>query len=216
MGKPDELFEIPLILLNVVLFPGMVLPLHIFESRYRAMVAHCLADNAPFGVVLTGEPTSEGGETPARVGTLARIVSYKQLPDGRYNLLTHGTKRFEIVDLRQDKPYLIGRVRPFNDIELSGPGMGNAVIQAHRILRQYLSSLTTLVGIERQEVSIPTDPVDLSFLMGMCLTCEDCDKQALLEMQSVPQRLRAGTYMVRCELDAIACETESHRPSSGD
>ena len=69
----DELFEVPLFPLNVVLFPSMALPLHIFEPRYRQMTADCLADQAPFGVVLAQPDSTQGNEKPARVGTLARI-----------------------------------------------------------------------------------------------------------------------------------------------
>src|SRR5690348_5066740 len=101
----DELFEVPLFPLNVVLFPGMALPLHIFEPRYRKLTADCLADQAPFGVVLAMPEGEFGQEVPARVGTLARIVDYEQLPDGCYNILTVGTRRFEIVELRREKKY---------------------------------------------------------------------------------------------------------------
>ena len=218
MGKQAELFEVPLFPLNVVLFPGMALPLHVFEPRYREMIEHCLADNAPFGVVLVSEINDAGEDIPARVGTLARIISYKRLPDGRYNLLTRGMKRFELVELRRDRPYLVGRVRPLADTELISPDMDAAVAEAQRVLRDYFATLTALVGVEHQEIHVPTDPTDLSFVIGMCLTCEDCDKQTLLEMTSVPQRLRAGTRMVEMEMRVLSAEndTDPRPPTPGD
>ncbi len=81
-------FALPLFPLNIVLFPGMVLPLHIFEPRYRLMVKRCLEQAAVFGVVLVRPGCSQGRERPHQVGTIARIMTAERLSDGRFNLLT--------------------------------------------------------------------------------------------------------------------------------
>ena len=86
------LLGIPLFPLHVVLFPGMALPLHVFEPRYRRMTSDCLDSNLPIGIVLALPGSVQGHEIPAPVGTFARIVDYERLPDGRYNLLTVGTQ----------------------------------------------------------------------------------------------------------------------------
>src|SRR5947208_6359479 len=76
--------ELPLFPLNVVLFPGMVLPLHIFEPRYRQMIAECVQQKTPFGVVLARPESVPLLEEPYAVGTMADIRDLSQLEDGRY------------------------------------------------------------------------------------------------------------------------------------
>jgi Lon protease-like protein len=210
----DELFEVPLFPLNIVLFPGMALPLHIFEARYRKMAADCLADQAPFGVVLTLPEEESGQEKPARVGTLARIVDYEQLPDGCYNILTVGTRRFEIVEMRREKTYATALVRPYpdepdEDVQQVEADMSALVSEAQEALRAYLEVVLVLIGgSEERSIEIPDDAEDLSYLIGMCLACEDCDKQELLEMNSVGQRLRNGIGAMRKETDILRKQTE--------
>ena len=130
--EPKDLFEVPLFPLSVVLFPGMALPLHIFEPRYRDMMADCLADQAPFGVVLAIAEQPHGQEVPAKIGTLARIADYEQLPDGRYNLLALGTRRFQILETRHERPYLTGLVRPFCDTTRDDANLSPGAI-SHRV-----------------------------------------------------------------------------------
>lgn len=208
----DELFEVPLFPLNTVLFPGMALPLHIFEARYREMTADCLADQAPFGVVLALPEGEVGQENPARVGTLARIVDYEQLPDGCYNILTVGMRRFEIVELRREKTYATALVRPYpdeDDVEQGEVDVPALVSEAQEALRAYLEVVLVLIGgNEERSIDIPDDAEDLSYLIGMCLACEDCDKQELLEMNSVGQRLRNGIRAMRKETEILRKQTE--------
>jgi Lon protease-like protein len=116
---PKGLVEIPLFPLHTVLCPGIVLPLHVFEERYRALTRHCLATGEPFGVVLIREGR-EVGETRelslAGVGALVEIREAGRYPDGRYDLLAAATGRFVIdkVDTVRE-PYLIADVTPLDD-----------------------------------------------------------------------------------------------------
>jgi uncharacterized protein len=111
--------EIPLFPLHTVLCPGIVLPLHIFEDRYRALTRHCLDTGAPFGVVLIREGR-EAGASPslalAGVGALVEIREAGRYPDGRYDLLAAATGRFAIdtVDPARE-PYLVADVTPLED-----------------------------------------------------------------------------------------------------
>lgn len=200
-GVADERFEVALFPLDVVLFPGMALPLHIFEPRYRQMMDDCLADRAPFGVVLVEAEGEPAQEAPARIGTLARIADYERLPDGRFNLLARGTRRFEVLEVRHDRPYLTGLVRPLDDEDEARPPGRELLAEARAALHDYLRTMLLLVGGggDEQVIPIPDEPQDLSYLMGMCLTCEDCQKQSLLEMRSISRRLRAGARMLRKE-----------------
>ncbi len=204
----DELFEVPLFPLNVVLFPGMALPLHIFEQRYREMTADCLADRAPFGVVLALTDEDERQVTPARVGTLARIADYEQLPGGRYNMLALGTSRFEIVDYKTHKSYLIGIVRPLRDRIVAADDLDMLAARARAALDDYLHVMLALVGSEDQHLDIPGEAAELSYLIGMCLTCGDAEKQELLETTSLPQRLRTGIALLRAEVKQLSRQLE--------
>ncbi len=212
--EPDRLFEIPLFPLNVVLFPGMALPLHVFESRYRQMVVDCLADHAPFGIVLALPESVHEREAPARVGTLAHIADYERLPDGRYNLLARGSRRFEIIRVHSQRPYPAGYVRPLRDEQYDETAMNLRALvrEAQEALAAYLRLVLEVVGSDPIPIDIPDDPAELSYVIGMCLTCEDHDKQALLEMTSSLQRLHAGIGMLRAETQALEQQSESVTP----
>jgi len=111
--------EIPLFPLHTVLCPGIVVPLHIFEERYRALTRHCLETGAPFGIVLIRDGREVGTGrtlTLADVGALVEIRSAGRYPDGRYDLMAAATGRFAIdsVDLAR-APYLVADVTPLED-----------------------------------------------------------------------------------------------------
>lgn len=106
--------RIPLFPLDLVLFPGQALPLHIFEPRYREMTRHCIEAQSPFGIVLAR------GETIARIGCSALIIkTLKQYDDGRSDILTAGQHAFHLDRTHDDKPYLQGDVE-YLDEDFSG------------------------------------------------------------------------------------------------
>jgi uncharacterized protein len=111
--------EIPLFPLHTVLCPGIVLPLHIFEERYRALTRHCLETGAPFGVVLIRDGREVGAIdslTLAGVGAMVEIRQAGRYPDGRFDLLAAATGRFAIDDVDTGRePYLVADVTPLED-----------------------------------------------------------------------------------------------------
>jgi Lon protease-like protein len=203
----EELQRIPLFPLDVVLFPGMTLPLHIFEPHYREMTKMCLDCNTPFGVILAHDARYAETPTPARVGTFASILDYARLPDGRYNLLTKGGERFEVVEYVNGPSYQQAIVRALRDVEEPGD-LRALTSSATQALQDYLRIVFTQVGSEDFQLEIPEDPSELSYLIGMCLTCEDCEKQEILEMRSLSQRLARGAEVLKSEADAIRSEGE--------
>src|SRR5688500_12618252 len=99
MIMSDEQRMLPLFPLGVVLFPGMALPLHVFEERYRLMMGACLEGDQSFGVTLIKEGQEVGDPAiPFDVGTMARIAKLQRLPDGRMNLIAVGVQRFRIIE----------------------------------------------------------------------------------------------------------------------
>ncbi len=138
------MIEVPLFPLHAVLCPGMSMPLHVFEPRYRALVRQCLAENAPFGVVLIREGREIGGGSlaVAEVGTFAEIREASRFADGRFDLVAHGAGRFRLhrVIVGRD-PFLVGVVDPVPD-ELGDPDVARelAVAVTRRFIR-YLELL---------------------------------------------------------------------------
>src|SRR5438445_13035426 len=102
---------LPLFPLNVVLFPHMPLPLHVFEPRYRQMIGDCLEEGHSFGVVAIEEGSESGPATPYDVGTLAKIVRIDRLDDGRMNLLVMGAARFDVMRAGDHRPGPAGHTR---------------------------------------------------------------------------------------------------------
>ncbi|HEX5823727.1 MAG TPA: LON peptidase substrate-binding domain-containing protein, partial [Candidatus Limnocylindrales bacterium] len=105
--------ELPLFPLNTVLCPGIALPLHVFEDRYRALIRHCLATTSPFGVVLIreGREVGSGAISFSAVGTIAEIRDAGRREDGRFDLLVVGTRRFGIRRVLEGQgPYLVADV----------------------------------------------------------------------------------------------------------
>ena len=126
MSQTNPIKEIPLFPLPIVLLPGEVLPLHIFEERYKAMLADVRAGEGSFGLVYF-EPADEALVRPSEAavrptagafGCLAAIRDVAMLEDGRSNILTVGVRRFHLLDyVDSDRPYLVGDVQFFDDEE---------------------------------------------------------------------------------------------------
>lgn len=154
--------EIPLFPLHTVLSPGIALPLHIFEERYRVMVRRCLAADSPFGVVLIREGREvEGphrhGQPPsiAPMGTFAEIRQASRYDDGRYDILTVGSGRFVVHDVVADRePYLVGIVDPIAD-PLGDPVTADRL--ARRVTRRFVDYLRLLQPRDGEEV----EPIDV-------------------------------------------------------
>ncbi|MGB7599216.1 MAG: LON peptidase substrate-binding domain-containing protein [Candidatus Sulfotelmatobacter sp.] len=167
---------IPLFPLEVVLLPSAPLPLHIFEPRYKEMIAECLAQNRIFGVVRALE------QGLAEVGCTAEIVTVvKEYPDGRLDLVAEGRNRFEIVAVNQDRTFLQGEVLMIED-EPGAPPQEDAARAA-----QLHSELLAIAGA-KQDLSA-ADPALLSFYLAGSLPLDLDFKQKLLSLRSEADRL---------------------------
>jgi Lon protease-like protein len=113
------MINLPLFPLHTVLCPGVAMPLHIFEDRYKAMVEECLADQSPFGVVLIreGREVGHGDLAVAEIGTLAEIREATRYADGRFDLVTLGTQRFRLESVSMSpSQYLVGEMEPLDEV----------------------------------------------------------------------------------------------------
>jgi Lon protease-like protein len=167
---------IPLFPLDVVLFPGTPLPLHIFEPRYKEMIAECRTHNRAFGVVRAVD------QGLAEVGCTAEIVTIvKEYEDGRLDLVTEGRKRFELLRINEDRSYLQGEILVIDDEPGSPPQEDTSrAIQLH-------SELLAIAGA-RQDLSA-ADPSSLSFYLAASVPLDLDFKQKLLALRSEAGRL---------------------------
>jgi Lon protease-like protein len=136
--------ELPLFPMNTVLCPGIALPLHIFEDRYRALVRHCLDTTSPFGVVMIREGREVGTGTISftGIGTIAEIRDAGRHEDGRYDLLIVGTRRFEIQQvLATTQPYLVAEVELLDE-QLGDPEAAQRLVM--RTTRRFVTYLELL------------------------------------------------------------------------
>ena len=167
---------LPLFPLDVVLFPGTPLPLHIFEPRYKEMIGECLDRNGPFGVVRAVEQGVAG------VGCTAEIVAVtKQYPDGRLDLVSEGRKRFEVSHLNQERAFLRAEVLMVEDEpSVSSQEETGRAVQLH-------SQIMKLAGAV-QDLSA-ANMATLSFYLAGSLPLDLDFKQKLLALRSESQRI---------------------------
>ncbi|MDX6308224.1 MAG: uncharacterized protein QOI06_1270 [Nocardioidaceae bacterium] len=203
---------LPLFPLNTVLFPGVVMPLHVFEDRYRALVRDLIALPASrdreFGVVAikVGYEVGERGvHTIQRVGCAALVTQVTANDDGTYEIVVVGRRRFHVEDLDPSHAYLQADVQWLGDPNGASPGEIAAVTEtAHDLFRAYRDTLEALRGEDVLEGPTPRDPVDLSYTLAAAMVLSMAERQLLLECPDVTSRLRMGTALLRSELRAIS------------
>ena len=185
--------ELPLFPLPVVLFPGVPLPLHIFEPRYREMLSDIRIGNNLFGLSYFDSSTSDKDVPPAgHVGCVAEVTEEQALPDGRSNVLTIGLIRYRVDGyVERDDPYLVARVSFFEDQEEHD----DALADRSREVAETFTRIARAVRILNDEhASLPdisdTEPQRLSFLVAAAMEIEAEVKQQLLELRSTGERLR--------------------------
>jgi uncharacterized protein len=179
----------PMFPLGSVLFPHALLPLHVFEPRYRALTQHCLEQDREFGVVLI-ERGSEvgGGDTRFSVGTSARIVRAGELDDGRWLLVARGTERLRVRDWLPDDPYPRAVVEPLG--ERAGADGVTTVAEVEALLRR-VQALRAELGDPAAgvDVTLADDPIQASFEAAALAGLGPLDAQRLLEADDAGERL---------------------------
>jgi Lon protease-like protein len=205
---------LPLFPLGVVLFPHMPLPIHVFEPRYRQMIADCLEEGHSFGVVAIREGSETGESTPYGIGTLAKIVSIDRLDEGRLNLLIMGASRFEIRETASDRPYLRGQIRilPESGDDLDATA---SITEATAIaFREYSNLLRELVGQKPDEAEPPMEPELLSYLIAAALNLQLPEKQGLLAEPRTDARLMRELRILRKE-NLLLKQMVAHAAAAG-
>ena len=181
---------LPLFPLDLVLFPGVPLPLHIFEPRYREMIAECLDEKKPFGVVRASQ------EGVADIGCTAEILEVtKRYDDGRVDILTRGVERFEVLQVNDDRSFLRAEISLIED----EPGRPPAKVAEQAL--QLHAEIVKLAGAKPSEPDGRSDK--LSFLLAGSLPLDLDFKQKLLTTISEPKRLEAVVSYLQAVLPGL-------------
>lgn len=197
--------RIPLFPLGTVLFPGLVLPLHIFEDRYRQLVRDLLDKPEPreFGVIAIrhGRETGVDGVSDLyEVGCMAEIRQVEELDDGRYALVTVGARRFRLKGLTDPAPYLEADVDLLADDAGDQAAAALAVKPVQKAFLQYLTALADQRGARFEVPELPDDPVLLSYLVAAAIVVDMSDKHRLLAAPDAAQRLAADRELLSREI----------------
>lgn len=187
----------PMFPLGTVLLPGAVLPLQVFEPRYLQMVRDILADdvNGPeFGVVMIERGREVGGgDERSSVGTVARIVDIKALPDGRYGLVAVGSERIRVVAWLPDDPYPAADVEPWPDDDIDTADVDAIALRIddlHEQVRSLNAELRTLGRVTPpHDAEISADPRLAVYHLGSLAPLGPADRQRLLLAPTLSQRL---------------------------
>jgi len=211
--NPSSPYPIPLFPLNTVLFPGMPLPLHIFEERYKLMINECVRDHKPFGVVLLKEGSEVGAPAvPHPIGTTARIVSLERLAEGRFNIETVGEDRFKILELREDKPYLWGMVENFPMSEPDSPSVTGLATRLRPWVTQYMTLLAQAAETPFDAHRLPAEPLALAYLAAIVLQTPMVSKQNLLTLPRLSDLLERERQIYRNEIVILKTLLQSIPP----
>ena len=175
----ENTVNIPLFPLNLVLYPGMHLPLHIFEERYKEMVGNCLKFESEFGVLLLND------EQLSNVGCTAKVTQvYTQYADGKLDILTEGSRRFHVLEFMQDDDRLEATIEYFDDVNGDVPD---------DLLERVLKSYQAMIKLQTSGIGGVKgifDPKQFSFFIASTMDLELEEKQTLLELTSTAERMR--------------------------
>jgi Lon protease-like protein len=205
---------LPLFPLATVLYPGMILPLHIFEDRYRRLVHDLLDGPGPrrFGVIAIRHGSQTGDSPPGiyAMGCTAEIREATRHADGRYDLTTIGGDRFRLLSQDRSLPYLRGCVEPVAD-HIAEPAAQPATGPVQAQFRAYLDELSLHPGPGVTVAEMPDEPVLLSYVVAAAMILDVPDRQSLLEAPSALARLRAERTLLRRETALL--KATSSRPA---
>jgi len=179
--------ELPIFPLSLVLFPGALLPLHIFEERYKQMIKDCLASDKLFGITYSAE--GESGNPPIdRIGAMAQIMAVVPLDGGRMNILTVGTTRYQVIRYIETEAYLKAEVQLIQDQNDDY----NTTVLMEEVKKLYTRAASALKALNDEQTlpsNLPDSPEDFSFAVAAVIQLPLEKKQPLLEMRSSGLRL---------------------------
>jgi Lon protease-like protein len=218
LDKVRGVRELPLFPLPLVLFPGVPLPLHIFEERYRRMLADVNASHRLFGLPFTAED-APGGRPPAgHVGCVAEVVESQPLADGRANILTVGVVRYRLESyVEAGEPYLVGRVSYFEDDAEDAELLARRARQVTELFGRIALAVRALNDDRAALPELPeSDPERLSFLVAAAMELDNEAKQGLLELRSGAERLARIRRLLAQVVEGYEERARMHKLARGN
>ena len=208
---------LPLFPLSTVLFPGMRLPLHIFEPRYRQLVADLLDQPEPrrFGVIAIRKGKETGVDGVAAlydIGCVATVRQVESREDGRYDLLTAGTQRFRLLGLDKSLPYLRGEIEPLPDETGEAREAAYVTRRVQEAFRGYLNLLVDRGGGVVSVADLPDEPLLLSYIIAAAMIIDLPDRQSLLAAPDALARLKAERSLLTREIGMLRATTSRPAP----
>ena len=202
---------VPIFPLNVVAFPGMSVPLHIFEDRYRALVRHLLTVPEPADrvfVIVTIREGYEVGNHEARsmyrTGCLMQLTEAEPYDDGRFDVVAVGRSRVRVVATDTNQPFLRAEVEQQGSAEEPSPDSAREAARTLAVFGDYRAAVSRLRGDDVMSGSLPRDPEMLSFVLAATCSLTLPERQQLLESPSAQERLGLLRRLMRRELSAMA------------
>lgn len=190
--KPEDIKRLPLFPLPLVLFPNEVLPLHIFEPRYRQMLSDIQAGDNLFGLSYFNQDVSDSNlPEPGSLGCIAEVREAQMLEDGRSNILTVGIARYELDGyVESDALYLMGEINVFEDFEEDERELNTIADDVFSLFKRVAQAAHDVSGMTGSLPEIQqSDPQTLSFLISAAFNLDTATKFELLKMRSTIQRL---------------------------
>jgi uncharacterized protein len=208
---------LPLFPLGMVLYPGMILPLHIFEERYRQLVRDLLDGPEPrrFGVIAIrkGRETGiDGVHSLYEIGCTATLRRVERHEDGRFDVITVGTQRFKLLRLDETRPYFQGEIELLADDVIDPAEAVPAVRAVQAAFRGYLDALTEWGGATVRIEELPDEPALLSFIVGAAMVIDLPDRQALLDESGTLRRLSLQRALLSRETAMLRSTTSRPAP----
>jgi Lon protease-like protein len=208
---------LPLFPLGAVLYPGMLLPLHIFEERYRQLVRDLLDGPEPrrFGVIAIrkGRETGvDGVRSLYEIGCTATLRRVDRHSDGRFDIVTVGTQRFRLQRLDETGPYLQGEVEMLADEPADPAAAGTAVQVVQAAFREYLDALIEWGGAIVRLEDLPDEPTLLSFIIAAAMVIDLPERQALLAESDTLRRLAMQRVLLSRETAMLRATTSRPAP----
>jgi len=208
---------LPLFPLGTVLYPGLLLPLHIFEERYRQLVRDLLENPEPrrFGVIAIREGRETGVDGVSALhetGCTATVRRVLKRDDGRFDLVTIGAERFRLTALDHSRPYLQGEVDLLPEETGDQAAAEQAVEAVQRAFRIYIDALTARGVTQVSIPELPTEPIALSYLVAASVIADLPDRQALLAEPDALHRLTAERTLLSRETAMLRTLTSTPAP----
>ncbi len=196
--------RLPLFPLRLVLFPGVHLPLHIVEPRYRRMVADCMAGDRDFGILYRPEGVAERDIPPGHVGCVAHVERSELLPDGRSNILVTGAGRFALERFEDtEMPYYVGRVTEIVDVAESAMALVPVAARVRELFLRVGAAARSLADDADALPELPDDPAMLAFAIAAVIEMDVVTRQRLLASRSPTGRLREVDMLLAPAVDSL-------------